>query len=1190
MYAQGGMGFSNGGLTMVRITDDSTSGQTDHNPIRFQAEPGARIEIPSNSYVSDSQILRDGQDLILRTADGPEIIIENYFLTEPHPLLVSTQGGALTPALVDSFAKPVDGTQMAQKGSIDDSSPIGMVKEVSGDATITHPDGTIVKAAIGTPIYQGDIIETQGSGAVNITFVDETSFAVSENARLAIDEYVFDPATQSGETNFSVLHGVFMFTSGLIGREDPDDVRIETPVGSIGIRGTTIIGDIDANGESQITVVEGAIVVTNGTGEQTLSEQYETVTLAGFDDPIVNEGVLSAEQVDQNYNVLRTVSGEMFSQVDDSTASDRIEDETGETTPESETAPAQVLPTETTDPAATDDTDALLQDQGTQETTLIDAMPITLDTSSGFDTSAGTKETVALDSGITTTATPLTFSATTVTMSTTTNTVSTTTTTTTDTSVTGDNSTTTTTTTNTATTDGSNGGTTTTPPPAFTLSYVSVNPIMPAVAGTTVFLFTSNYPDTVFTWDGTPNPNFEIYIDPLNPNQAEIRISNFGAANLADGNVENIAIIGTLPDTQTTSLSFVHTVVDPNAPIADVDLIDVINGSASVDGFVLDTGAANTGLGWNVVGLGDMDHNGTQDWVFTNAAPDPDARIIVSGMAFDPSARFGLSSASTLSVSGAGDFDGDGRIDFIVGAPFADGGQINSGRVIITTGPTTHISISGFETNNMAGWSVASAGDFNGDGYSDILIGAPALAAGGVGKFYVVFGDGSGGDIDVTASANVLEVTAGGAGTYLGAAVAGIGDFDNDGRSDIAVSEAGTGKVHVHFGDQTLNIPMTISGINVAAGDKEIPVFGMGDMNGDGKSDFGIAETGSNTFHLFYGNETRGGGIFSIGSSNVKFVNTGAGDQLIGAANAGDFNGDGLNDIALAYRTGDMVDVYVVYGRSWAPGTVIDLASMPNGADYLHMMLDLSAFQFNFTDPATDQFEISMTSVGDYNGDGYDDMLIGLPNLDNDSGTHTNDGGIVMVYGRRDVDDVSTSIIEVDGTNNAEATASNQVLRGFGGADFLTSGVNTNTGIRFLGGDGNDHMRVWNPNQAEYNGGAGIDTIEFMTGGTINLNHLNENLSGIERITLAGGATQLTLGLDDVFRLLQSSEDGTLTISGSLSTDLRFDNNDGAATLTPGSPTDLGFSFAGNISGYNHYDFGGYTLMISDTITNVNIA
>ncbi|HEY8189996.1 MAG TPA: FecR domain-containing protein, partial [Micavibrio sp.] len=224
---------------MSRTPLDQASAPSDGNIVHFNADSGDRIDLTGRDLVTDAQILRDGQDLILRAPDGSTTIIDHYFSVEHPPLLVSVGGSALTPDLVDSFVKPIDGVQYAQKGSADDVSPIGIVKESTGEASVTHPNGTIETVSVGTPIYQGDIVETKGDGAVSIAFVDETTFAVSENARLAIDEYVFDPATHSGETGFSVLRGMFVFTSGLIGREDPDDVQINTPVGSIGIRGTT---------------------------------------------------------------------------------------------------------------------------------------------------------------------------------------------------------------------------------------------------------------------------------------------------------------------------------------------------------------------------------------------------------------------------------------------------------------------------------------------------------------------------------------------------------------------------------------------------------------------------------------------------------------------------------------------------------------------------------------------------------------------------------------------------------------------------------------------------------------------------------------------------------------------------------------------------------------------------------------
>ncbi len=233
-----------------------------------------RVELPDASFVRDADFTRDGMDLVL---DGPEgqLVIKDYFADETQPNLVAPDGSTLTPELVNSFTK--SSPQYAANDTQSDESPVGAVQEVTGNATVTHVDGTTETIANGTPIYQGDIIETDAAGAVNIKFVDETSFAVSEDARLAIDEYVYDAGTESGTTNFSVLKGVFVFTSGLIGRDDPDDVHIETPVGSIGIRGTIIAGNVNSG---EITVVEGAIVLTDQHGhEVTLTNQFETAAV-----------------------------------------------------------------------------------------------------------------------------------------------------------------------------------------------------------------------------------------------------------------------------------------------------------------------------------------------------------------------------------------------------------------------------------------------------------------------------------------------------------------------------------------------------------------------------------------------------------------------------------------------------------------------------------------------------------------------------------------------------------------------------------------------------------------------------------------------------------------------------------------------------------------------------------------------
>lgn len=301
---------------MVHGTDNITSlGDNNSQETSFNALETDSIQLPSNELISDAVMTRDGQDLTLETPNGETVVIQNYFISEPTPTIETPNGSVLTENLVNSFLET--SAEYAQVGSMVDESPVGAIEEMSGSATVTRADGSVEQLTLGTPIYNGDVVETSAEGAVNILFMDETSMAVSENARMAIDDYQYDPSTESGVTNLSVLKGVFVYTSGLIGRDDPDDVLIETPVGSIGIRGTIIAGNIKPNGESEITVVEGAIVVKNGAGEVTLSDQFETVKVTGFNNTIENTGVKSANDVSKSYGSVSDVAPGLFSSVND---------------------------------------------------------------------------------------------------------------------------------------------------------------------------------------------------------------------------------------------------------------------------------------------------------------------------------------------------------------------------------------------------------------------------------------------------------------------------------------------------------------------------------------------------------------------------------------------------------------------------------------------------------------------------------------------------------------------------------------------------------------------------------------------------------------------------------------------------------------------------------------------------------
>lgn len=278
---------------------------------------GDQIDLPDASYIRDANIMRDGMDLVL---DGPNgtIVVDDYFSGLESPNLVAPSGETLSPELVNSFVRSAP--EYAQDLSMNDASPIGSVDEISGDATITRTDGTQEPLHLGSNVYQGDIIETADNGAVNITFTDESSFAVSEDTRLAIDEYVFDPSSEAGAQNFSVLKGVFVYTSGLIGRDDPDDVQIDTPSGSIGIRGTIIAGDVNSG---EITVVEGAIVLRTPSGhEMTLASAFETGQFNVGGGEIKNLGQLPAKEVAKKFSVVSKVAPKLFSSINDAAAED----------------------------------------------------------------------------------------------------------------------------------------------------------------------------------------------------------------------------------------------------------------------------------------------------------------------------------------------------------------------------------------------------------------------------------------------------------------------------------------------------------------------------------------------------------------------------------------------------------------------------------------------------------------------------------------------------------------------------------------------------------------------------------------------------------------------------------------------------------------------------------------------------
>lgn len=278
----------------------------------IQGEP---VQLPVAEMIMDASFSKDGADLVIEH-NGQNVTVEGYFNGLNSPDLIHESGIKLSPDMVNSFVKTAHAGKYAQAGSVmNDASPVGQIIELVGDVVITRADGTEVIAEIGTVIHQGDVIETSADGAANILFADSTSFSVSEDARLSVDEFKYDSDAQEGSSFFSMLKGAFVYTSGMIGKDDPGNVNIETPAGSIGIRGTVVMGKIDPSGQnSEITIIDGAVVITNAGGSVELNDMFETARLNGYDQSPQNIGQMTADYVQGQFKSLGDVARDTFGQ------------------------------------------------------------------------------------------------------------------------------------------------------------------------------------------------------------------------------------------------------------------------------------------------------------------------------------------------------------------------------------------------------------------------------------------------------------------------------------------------------------------------------------------------------------------------------------------------------------------------------------------------------------------------------------------------------------------------------------------------------------------------------------------------------------------------------------------------------------------------------------------------------------
>ena len=359
------------------------------------------------------------------------------------------------------------------------------------------------------------------------------------------------------------------------------------------------------------------------------------------------------------------------------------------------------------------------------------------------------------------------------------------------------------------------------------------------------------------------------------------------------------------------------------------------------------------------------------------------------------------------SVASAGDVDGDGHDDIIVGAADWDDGTSVTGAAYIVYGPLTSdmdveeggaVRIKGEANNDDAGEGVAGLGDINNDGFADVIVGAPRndYASPNAGAAYVMYGPVDE-NLDMPhADATLLGVSSWG---RLGHAVSGAGDVNGDGSDDIMVSAwyesvVGTkeGAVYLFYSAVSGDVSAADADVKFVGADSQdylgSTLASAGDLDGDGHDDLLLSayklDTNNDDIGATY--VFNGGGLsgeIAMSSADARILGEANGDEsgttMVGG---GDVNGDGYNDIVIGAPKNDE-------GGSNAGASYVVFGPISGESDL--SMADAKLMGERSGDAAG-----TSVLLADLNGDSYGDVIVGAPG---NSALASDDGAVYVTYG-----------------------------------------------------------------------------------------------------------------------------------------------------------------------------------------------
>ena len=184
---------------------------------------------------------------------------------------------------------------------------VGTATAVNPVSESTPPGGATDKLTVGARVMHNERIHTSSSGSAQLLFLDKSTLSIAPNTNLVIDEFVYDPAANTGHMLTRLTTGTLQYIGGQLSHQGA--VTINTPAVAVGVRGGTVTIAHGANG-TQITNQYGTITLTNGAGTTVVTRPGFMVTIASWKTPPGAPTLVTAMQVDRNIKKLSSKFGQ----------------------------------------------------------------------------------------------------------------------------------------------------------------------------------------------------------------------------------------------------------------------------------------------------------------------------------------------------------------------------------------------------------------------------------------------------------------------------------------------------------------------------------------------------------------------------------------------------------------------------------------------------------------------------------------------------------------------------------------------------------------------------------------------------------------------------------------------------------------------------------------------------------------